>query len=262
MSGRLSEAPPTMEGGIRLEPILTVEGVSKLYVSGRGVRDVAFDVGQGEIFGLIGPNGAGKTTLLKMILGLIRPDRGTIRLFGHSVADRFEQAMASVGCLIETAEAYEYMSAYDNLKLAARFYPNLPKSRVEEALEEVGLAPYKRERVSGFSLGMKQRLALASALLSKPRLVVLDEPANGLDIEGMAEIRGTIARLAREEGIAFLVSSHLIHDLSLIAGRIGILQNGTLIRTGSVTELLPDGTSLEQYVIDQLQTPKDATRYA
>ncbi|MBW5448004.1 ATP-binding cassette domain-containing protein [Cohnella sp. CFH 77786] len=241
-----------------MNTLLQADQVTKRYGNGRGVREVSLEISRGDIFGLIGPNGAGKTTLLKMLVGLARPDSGTIRLFGHSLADRFERAMAGVGCLIETADAYEYMSAYDNLKLAARFYPDLPKTRIEEALEQVGLAPYRKEKVAGYSLGMKQRLALASALLSRPELVVLDEPANGLDVEGMADVRRTVTRLSRDQGITFLISSHLIHDLGMIASRIGIMKDGSLIRQGAARDLLPDGHSLEDYVLAELRTAKEA----
>ncbi len=237
--------------------LLEVKEVTKLYKNGRGVRNVSFDISKREIFGLIGPNGAGKTTLLKIITGLIRPDQGSIRLFGHSVTDRFERAIRRVGCIIETADAYDDMSAYDNLKLSARFYPDLPKTRIDQALDQVGLAPYKKERVGSYSLGMKQRLALASALLSNPQLVILDEPTHGLDIEGMFDVRNTIRQLGLEQGITFLISSHLIHDLSMIVNRIGIMHNGSLIRLGNVYELL-EGMTLEQYVISQIQTPKEA----
>ncbi|WP_199620232.1 ABC transporter ATP-binding protein [Paenibacillus alkalitolerans] len=244
-----------------MDKLLEVKEVTRLYRNGRGVRNVSFDISKGDIFGLIGPNGAGKTTLLKIISGLIRPDRGQVRIFGHSLTERFEQAMERVSCVIEKADAYDYMSAYDNLKLAARFYPDLPKARIGEVLEQAGLSPYKNEKAGGYSLGMKQRLALASALLSNPQLVILDEPANGLDIEGMVEVRNTIRQLARERGITFLISSHMIHDLSLTANRIGIMSNGNMIRLGAIHELLEDGMTLEQYVMAQIQTPKEADVY-
>jgi len=245
-----------------LNALLHVDAVSKRYGNGRGVRDASLHISAGEIYGLIGPNGAGKTTLMKMIVGLLRPDAGSIRLFGYSPAYAFEQAMARVGCLIETADAYEYMSAYDNLKLAARFYSDLPKTRIDEALEQVGLSPYRHEKVRGYSLGMKQRLGLASALLANPQLVVLDEPANGLDVEGMVEVRSTVQRLARERGIAFLISSHLIHDLGMIADRIGIMKEGEMIRQGAVRDLLQDGRTLEQYVIGQIRQPEEVEALA
>ncbi len=241
--------------------LLQVDDISKLYKNGRGVRQVSFSLHKGDVFGLIGPNGAGKTTLLKMLTGLIRPDHGSIRLFGHNVAQHHEQAMEQVGCVIETADAYDDMHAVDNLTLAARFYPELPGKRIDEILEQVGLAPYKLERVKGYSLGMKQRLALASALLANPQLVILDEPTNGLDIEGMMEVRKTIQRLAREQGITFLISSHMIHDLGMIANRIGIMASGRLIRLADVNEWMQAGMTLEQYVVTHIQAAKEAVGY-
>jgi ABC-2 type transport system ATP-binding protein len=246
----------------KLGNLLEVKEVTKLYSKGRGVRNVSFDVSKGDIFGFVGPNGAGKTTILKIIMGLIQPDQGNVRIFGHIVTERFEQAMEHVGCIIETADAYDYMSAYDNLKLSARFYPDLPKTRIDQVLEQVGLSSYKIERVGGYSLGMKQRLALASALLSNPQLVILDEPTNGLDIQGMVDVRNSIQQLAHEQGITFLISSHMIHDLSMIVNRIGIMHNGSLIRIGKVNELLKEEMTLEQYVVSQTQTPKEADNYA
>ncbi|CAI6052722.1 Bacitracin transport ATP-binding protein BcrA [Cohnella sp. JJ-181] len=240
-----------------METVLKVTDVAKRYKNSRGVQDVSFEVAAGEVFGLIGPNGAGKTTLLKLISGLARPDRGRIELFGHDLATRFEQAMAGVGCIIETADVYAKMTAYGQLRQAARFYPRLPAARIDRVLEQVGLAAYRHERAGGFSLGMKQRLALASALLSGPKLVLLDEPTNGLDVEGMAELRTAICRLADEEGVAFLVSSHLVHDLGLIASRVGIMSEGRMIRTEAVDEGLWGESSLEQYTMAQIRGERE-----
>lgn len=162
--------------------------------------------------------------------------------------------MAKVGCLIETADAYEYMSAYRNLELAATFYSDIKKTRIEEVLEDVGLGPFKHEKVGTFSLGMKQRLGLALAILSEPEFVILDEPVNGLDIEGMVDVRNTITHLAGEKQITFFIASHLIHEIELICNRIGIIINGQLIREGRVSELLSDQyNSLEDYYISQLR---------
>nr|WP_207627750.1 MULTISPECIES: ABC transporter ATP-binding protein [Bacillaceae] len=236
---------------------MELHGVTKQYKNGRGVRDISIDIARGDIFGLIGPNGAGKTTLLKIITGLIRPDHGNVSIFRNNTTDQFEHAMQHVGCMIETADAYEYLSGYDNLKLSARFYPKLPKTRLDEVLEQVGLAPYKKERVKGLSLGMKQRLGLASVLLSKPKLVILDEPTNGLDIEGIVAFRNTIQELAYEQNVTFLISSHMMNELSLIVNRIGLMQNGRLIRIGQVNELVKPGITLEQYIVSQLHTNKE-----
>jgi ABC-2 type transport system ATP-binding protein len=194
--------------------------------------------------------------------GLCPADTGSIRLFGFSTTDRFEQAMARVGCVIETADAYEYMSGYANLKLAGRFYRGLPRSRIEEALEWVGLTPYGKERVSGYSLGMKQRLALAGTLLSSPELIILDEPTNGLDIEGIIDVRNIILNLSRSKGIAFLISSHMMSEMEMICNRIGILCGGELIREGNVSQLLAEGVTMEQFYLSSVEQWKGGVIHA
>jgi len=237
-----------------MEKILEVKNLTKIYRNGRGVKDISFDIFKGDIFGFLGPNGAGKTTVMKIVTGLSRADKGEVKIFGYDIAEQFEKAMAKVGCLIETADAYEYMSAYRNLELAARFYKDIKKTRIEEVLQDVGLGQFKNEKVGTFSLGMKQRLGLALAILSEPEFVILDEPANGLDIEGMVDIRNTITHLAREKQRTFFISSHLIHEIELVCNRIGIIINGELTREGRVSELLSDKYStLEDYYIRQLR---------
>ncbi|MFM1651608.1 ABC transporter ATP-binding protein [Brevibacillus sp. B_LB10_24] len=245
-----------------MEAVLQVRELTKQYKNGRGVKQVSFDVRRGEIFGLFGPNGAGKTTVLKIITGLCAADEGSVTLFGCRIDEHFEKAMKRVGCIIETAEAYEYLSACDNLKLAARFYPELPKTRIEEALEWVGLRPYRHEKVGRYSLGMKQRLALARALLIEPELVILDEPTNGLDIEGMVDVRNLILRLSREQGTTFLISSHMIHEMEQICTRIGILYEGKLIRQGEVPKVLDGQPTLEQAYMSAIQTAKETGAHA
>jgi ABC-2 type transport system ATP-binding protein len=214
------------------------------------------------VYGFFGPNGAGKTTVMKIVTGLVRAERGQVRLFGHDVNEHYEAAMSKVGVLIEKAEAFEYMSGYKNLQLAARLYPELPKSRVDEVLEMVGLAANKKEKVGHYSLGMKQRLGVASAILSKPELLILDEPTNGLDIEGMVEIRELIARLASQERITFFLSSHMISEMELICNRIGILHNGKLIREGHTDVLMQaSGQSLESYFVQQIRAEREASQH-
>jgi ABC-2 type transport system ATP-binding protein len=164
--------------------------------------------------------------------------------------------------LIETADAYTYMSGYQNLVLASRFYPNLPRKRIDEVLELVGLAAFAKEKVANYSLGMKQRLGLASALLSSPELVILDEPTNGLDIEGMVDVRETIARLAKEQGITFFISSHLIREMELMCSRIGIVHQGKFINEASISEVLQGSyESLETYYLDQISQERMSVQY-
>jgi len=242
-----------------MDKVLEVRDLTKIYPKkNRGVKGISFDIFKGDIYGLLGPNGAGKTTIIKTITGLCRADRGQVKIMGFDVSRQFEQAMAKVGCIIETADAYEYLSGYKNLELAIRFYPNLDQKRIDEVLEIVGLKPYKNEPVQHYSLGMKQRLALASALLSHPELVMLDEPMNGLDIEGMVDIRKMIVELAREQQATFLISSHLAYEMELTCNRVGIINNGRLIREGIVSELLIEYSSLEEFFIQQVKDGREA----
>jgi ABC-2 type transport system ATP-binding protein len=248
-----------MEGIAMPEPIIQLEGLTKLYKNNRGVSNITLEVMRGEVYGFFGPNGAGKTTLMKIMVGLCQADRGSARLFGYDSKTHFTQAMQKTGVLIETAEAFEYMSGYANLQLAARFYPELAKTRIDEALELVGLLQYKREKVAGYSLGMKQRLGLAAALLSKPELLILDEPTNGLDIEGMVEMRELMVGLAREQGMTFFLSSHMIQEMELMCSRIGIVVDGRLVREGKLSELV-DGihvASLEQLFISSVKQERE-----
>lgn len=246
-----------------METVLEVAGLTKKYGNGRGIEDITFQVRRGDIYGFFGPNGAGKTTVMKVIAGLCRADRGQVRIFGHETTSRFELAMQKVGLLVERAEAYPYMSGYRNMEAVWRYHPHLDKKRIDEALELVGLGPYKKDKVEDYSLGMKQRLGLAAAIVSKPELLILDEPTNGLDIEGMVEIRELILRLAQEERITFFVSSHLIHEMELICNRIGIVYNGRMIREGRLTDIL-DGThaSLEDYFVKQVREERRAAQHA
>lgn len=236
-----------------MENILEVKGLTKLYKNGRGIKDISFEVSKGEIFGFLGPNGAGKTTTIKIITGLCRADKGEVKISGYDISSQFEMAMQKVGCIIETPDYYEYISAYKNLVLASRFYPDIKPSRIDEVLALVGLDKNKNEKVGNFSLGMKQRLGLASAILSNPELVILDEPANGLDIEGMVDIRNIIKQLASEYKTTFFISSHLIHEMEITCTRIGIINQGALITVGFVDELLERNSSLENYFMSQVR---------
>jgi ABC-2 type transport system ATP-binding protein len=246
-----------------MEKIVEIEGLTKVFSNARGIHDVTMTVERGDIYGFFGPNGAGKTTVMKIMTGLSRANKGKVRLFGYDVATHFEQAMAKVGVLIETAEAYTYMSGRRNLELAARFYPEVNNRRLDEVLEIVGLSAFQHEKVSQYSLGMKQRLGLASAILSKPELLILDEPTNGLDIEGMVQIREIILKLAKEEQITFLISSHLIHEMELMCNRIGIIYGGKLIREGVPSELLEGRfASLEELFLHEISEERKVAQHA
>ncbi|MDD9266714.1 ABC transporter ATP-binding protein [Paenibacillus sp. GCM10023248] len=245
-----------------MKPVVEIMNLTKVYNNQRGIHDVHMTVQQGDIYGFFGPNGAGKTTVMKIMTGLVRAQQGTVKLFGYDVSAQYEQAMAKVGVLIETAEAYTYMSGRRNLELAARFYPGVSKRRIDEVLDIVGLTPYQQEKVAGYSLGMKQRLGLAAAMLSKPELLILDEPTNGLDIEGMVHIREIIMRLAQEERITFLISSHLIHEMELMCNRMGIIHQGRLVREGLVSEIALGSASLEEAYLREIQEVRRAVAHA
>ncbi|WP_088832483.1 ABC transporter ATP-binding protein [Paenibacillus tyrfis] len=247
-----------------MEAVLELNGLTKIYPNRRGVENISLQVQRGDIYGFFGPNGAGKTTVMKIIAGLCRADRGQVRLFGQDASADFVKAMSKVGVLIETADAYDYMSGYKNLELAARFYPQLPRKRIDEVLELVGLAPFKHEKVSQYSLGMKQRLGVAAAILSEPELLILDEPTNGLDIEGMVEMRELIARLAHEQHITFFLSSHLITEMEQLCSRIGILYNGRLIREDFVADIVRGANpmTLENYFMEQVREERRAEVHA
>lgn len=231
---------------------MEVIGLTKVYRNGRGISDMNLELRQGDIFGFLGPNGAGKTTAMKVMTGLMKPDRGDVKIFGVSILEDFVGAMKHVGCIIETAESYPYLSAYENLKLFARYYPDVDEKRIDECLEITGLSKYKHEKARKFSLGMKQRLGVAAAILSRPKLLILDEPLNGLDIEGMVEMRRLIKRLSEEEGTTFFISSHLIHDVELTCTRIGVVFGGRLVSVDDTDRILANYASLENYFISEV----------
>lgn len=232
---------------------IEIINLSKTYKNGRGICELSLDIEEGEIFGFLGPNGAGKTTTMKMMTGLIRPDRGEVKLNGISITEDYEKAMKDVTCIIETAESYSYLTAYENLKQFSRFYEDVDDNRIDEALKLVGMYKYKNEKTRKFSLGMKQRVGLAAAILSKPKIVVLDEPLNGLDVEGMIDIRNIIKKLAQEEKTTFFISSHLIHDVELTCTRIGILYDGKMLNVDTIDNILKSYASVENYFISEVE---------
>ena len=232
-----------------MENVLEVEGITKRYKNGRGASDITFCLQRGDVLGLLGPNGSGKTTTMKVINGLCHPDRGQVRIFGHSVFDEYEKATEKVGSLIEMPALYEYMTAEENINLAARLYPDIGKEEIDHMLEVVRLGSYRKDKVARFSLGMKQRLGLALALVSNPEFVILDEPANGLDIEGMIEVREIICTMAEKRGTSFLVSSHLAGEIEKMCNRVAILYEGEMLSFDTMEEALRLHPNLEDYFL-------------
>lgn len=202
------------------------------------VKDVSLRVEQGSIYGLVGRNGAGKTTLFKLLLGMLRPSAGRAQVLGFDSVKEKEEILRRTGSLIETPVFYEHLSAVDNLRLHLAYmgFSGEMDSRIGDALERVGLSDTGKQPVSAFSLGMRQRLAIARAIVHRPELLILDEPANGLDPLGIRALRGLLAGLAEEEGMTILLSSHILSELEKTAGRIGILEEGRLLEEFSPKE--------------------------
>lgn len=236
-----------------MEKVLDVSGLTKLYRNGRGISNVSLALERGDVVGLLGPNGSGKTTTMKAIAGLVHADTGSVRIFGHDVAEDFEKAMDRVGCLIEAPALYEYMTAEANLRLASRYYSAVTKQRIDEVLKLVRLDKYRKDKVGRFSLGMKQRLGLALALLSEPELLILDEPANGLDIEGIVEIREIILRLAKEKGITFLISSHIAAEIEKTCNKVAVLHEGEMLAFDKMEDALMRSPTLEDYYLEKVR---------
>ncbi len=214
---------------------ISAQGLAKDFGKVRAVRKVDLEVARGEIYGFLGRNGAGKTTTIRMMLGLIRPSSGTIALFGESVRERRIAALKKVGFLVESAAAYPNLTVRENLELQRRL-TEAPKGAVESVLERLALGEYADRRSGHLSLGNKQRLSLARALVHSPELLVLDEPANGLDPAGIVEIRGLLRSLA-DSGITIFMSSHILSEIAQLADRIGIIHEGRLIEELGKNEL-------------------------
>ena len=232
-----------------MQKVLETENLTKKYKNGRGIEDINLVVNQGDIVGLLGPNGSGKTTIMKAIAGLIHHDSGNIRIFGYDTESEPVAALSDVGFLIESPALYPYMSAYQNLKTAARYYPNVNEERILRSLELVGLALYKDDKVGRFSLGMKQRLGLALAVLSEPRLMVLDEPLNGLDIEGVIRIRELIEQMSKQNGAACLISGHVAAELEKVCTHVAVMHEGRIAAFEKIETALQYRPSLEEYYI-------------
>ena len=236
-----------------MEKAIEIKNLSKVYKNGRGIMDINLDIHKGEIFGFLGPNGAGKTTAMKIMTGLIKPDSGDVKILGNSILTDYEKVMKNVGCIIETAESYLYLTAYENLRQVSRYYKNVDEDRIHEVLEMTGMLKYKDEKPGKFSLGMKQRLGIAAAILSRPEVIILDEPLNGLDVEGMISMRHIIKNLVEKENATFFISSHLIHDVELTCTSIGVLYNGRMLNVDTMKNILDNYATLENYFVSEVE---------
>jgi ABC-type multidrug transport system ATPase subunit len=223
------------------ETYVEAAGLYKSFRNYRAVNGLDFTVRRGDIYAFLGPNGAGKSTTIRMLLGFAEPTSGSIRLFGHEGKSR-RKMLFKVGALIERPDFYKYLSAYKNLEIIARISGvEVSKSRIYEVLDMVGLKGREADRSKTYSQGMKQRLGLARAIMHNPELLVLDEPANGLDPQGMKEMRELIIRLNRDFGKTVLLSSHILAEVELMANRMVIINKGKAVIEGGVLELLSSG---------------------
>ena len=197
------------------------------------VENISFSIETGDVVGLIGPNGAGKTTTIKLILGLIKPTEGKVIINGYDLEKNFKKAINKVGAIVETPTSYMYLSCYDNLKIAGNNYKNIGKNRIDEVAKIVGLENRIKDRVSTYSLGMRQRLGIAEAIINEPNLLILDEPTNGLDVEGIIQIRKLIQELS-QKGIAILISSHNLSEIDKVCNKIIAIKNGKIIANDTI----------------------------
>ena len=219
--------------------MIQVSNLSKSYKEFKAVDNLSFTVNRGEIYGFLGQNGAGKSTTIRMMLSLIKPSSGQIKIFGKDISEHRVEILSRTGAVIERPDLYNYLSAYENMKIFSKL-ATMPinKQQIFDKLELVGLLNRKDSKVKTFSQGMKHRLGIAVALLSNPDLVILDEPTNGLDPQGIADIRSLMQRLSREEGKTIVVSSHLLSEVELIADRMLIIDKGKKLMEGYVDQLL------------------------
>ena len=202
------------------------------------IKGLNFELKKGEVFGFLGPNGAGKTTTIRMLTGLIRPTDGTISICGYDVRKEFTKAMQYLGCIVENPELYPFLSGWDNLVHFANMLPSVTEKKIKETVAFVGLDKRIHDKVKTYSLGMRQRLGIAQALLNSPKVLILDEPTNGLDPAGIREMREFIRNLAEKEGLSVLVSSHLLGEIQQLCDRVAIMLDGEIIRVDSVENLL------------------------
>lgn len=217
---------------------LSVQNLKKVIGKREIIKGLSFELKEGEVFGFLGPNGAGKTTTIRMLVGLIKPTSGSIQICGFNIANHFQEAIENLGCIVENPELYPYLSGYDNLLHFARMLDGIGEERIREVTDLVRLSERIHDKVKTYSLGMRQRLGIAQALLGNPKVLILDEPTNGLDPAGIREMRQFIRFLAVEEGLSVLVSSHLLSEIQLLCDRVAIISKGTIIRIDTVQQLL------------------------
>lgn len=241
-------------------PVLRISHLTKRYGPHVAVNDISFDVHEGDIFGFLGPNGAGKTTTFSTIAGLVSPTSGHIEIFGHPHT-HVTAVRPYVGMLIETPAFYDYLSARKNLEILGRLHGGVERKRIDEVLDRVGLLPRASDKVGKYSHGMRQRLGVAQALLHRPRLIVLDEPTNGLDPDGSAQMWGLLRSLVTDDKLTVVVSSHLLHEVEEICNRIAVINQGVVVACDHVRSLLFFSKEDSLLVFDNLERRHGAEQY-
>ena len=241
-----------------MENILECRSLCKNFGKKQILKDVSFEIKEGDILGFIGPNGAGKTTTIKLILGLQSITSGKVYINGYNVEKEFTKAIEKVGAIVENPDMYMYMSGYDNLKLVSNMYKGIGTKRIDEVVKLVKLENRINDKVSKYSLGMRQRLGIAQAILHKPNLLILDEPTNGLDPEGIKEMRELLVSLAKNEKMAILISSHNLAELDNFCNKVCIIKNGEIIETSEISAIKKD-IDHEQFIIE-IQSTKNINK--
>ena len=238
--GPAGQVSPPAQAGAEV-PAVQAEHLAKSYGQRQAVIDASFSLRRGEVFGFLGPNGAGKTTTIRMLVGLVRPSAGRIVIGGHDLRTQREAALRGLGCIVESPDFYDYLTGRENLEHAARMIDAAAMARIDAVTEMLRIHERLAARVATYSLGMRQRLGIAQALLGDPAVLVLDEPANGLDPAGIRELRALLRQLADERGLAVFVSSHLLGEVEKVCDRIAIVHRGRVLAEGSVADLTGGG---------------------
>lgn len=231
-----------------MKPVVELKNVTKVIKGKKIIDNLTFNIQEGEVFGFLGPNGAGKTTTIRMIVGLMKISSGDILVCGKNVKSEYEDALRNVGGIVENPEMYKFLTGYQNLMQYARMIKGITKEKINEVIELVGLEDRIHEKVKTYSLGMRQRLGLAQSLLHEPKVMILDEPTNGLDPAGIREIRDHLRKLTKQKGMAVIVSSHLLSEMEMMCDRIAIIQKGKLIDVQKVHDFVYEDAKQKYFI--------------
>lgn len=248
-----------------METAIKIQNLNKSFGKKQIIKDLNMELKAGEVFGFLGPNGAGKTTTIKMIVGMLHVESGSIEVCGLDVEKNFEKAMANIGAIVENPEMYKFLTGMQNLRQYARMREGVTQERIDEVVELVGLTNRINEKVKKYSLGMRQRLGVAQAILHKPKVLILDEPSNGLDPAGIKQLRDILKNLAHNEGVCVLVSSHLMSEMELMCDRVGIISEGKLLDVKTIDDMtravVADINAISYHVTDASKAKEIVDKY-